>query len=98
MDAIARPAAGLERTVKSYGSGAAMIGVKLVKSSRFSLVTTSSPHREDHKVSRKAIAQGLPECSPLHLYVRVQLFACTTMRVQRAPGTPAPLFGEGDEI
>ena len=62
-------------------------------------VTTSSPRREDHEVSRNTIAQGLPECSPLHLYVRVHLVACATThtkpRVQRAPGTPAPSLRRG---
>src|SRR5689334_7046885 len=63
-------------------------------------VTTKRSHRGDHVISRKAIAQGMSACSPLHLYARVHLFVAqarhTRPRVQRAPGIPCSLrFEEG---
>ena len=100
MDARSRWRMRRSRTVKSCGSDAADTGVKPAGSILPATVTTSSPRREDHEVSRKPIAQGLPECSPLHLYVRVQLLLLaqlphTKPRVQRAPGTPAPSLRRG---
>ena len=59
-------------------------------------------HRGEHEVSRKAIAQGMSECSPLTCML-VCAFLCaiwhTRPRVQRAPGIPCALcFQEGQRI
>jgi len=56
-------------------------------------VTTSPPHREEHEVSRKAIAQGMSECLRFTCMLVCNFFCAsrhTGPRVQRAPGTPAP--------
>ena len=85
----------LTRTAKSCGSGAAVLALS---SREVKLLAgdggKKAVHREEHEVSRKAIAQGRPEC-----------FRCTCMlvcaffmrksharpRVQRAPGLPCAL-------
>jgi hypothetical protein len=57
-------------------------------------VTTSSLHRGEHEVSRKAIAQGMSVCSPLTCML-VCRHSCALWhmrpRVQRAPGIPCAL-------
>jgi hypothetical protein len=53
------------RTAKSCGPDAPMAGVKSLRSSRFLGATVTNKlwsHRGEHEISRKAIAQGRPEC------------------------------------
>ena len=56
-------------------------------------------HRGEHAISRKAIAQGRPECSPLNLYARVRIFLCANARetagAARTRSSRRPLFSEG---
>jgi hypothetical protein len=90
------------RTAKSCGPGAAMLALSLAGNFREVTVTTSPLHRGEHEVSRKAIAQGMSECSPLTCML-VCAFLCavwhTRPRVQRAPGIPCALcFQEGQRI
>jgi hypothetical protein len=63
-------------------------------------VTTSSLHREEHEVSRKAVAQGMSVCSPLPCML-VCRHSCALWhmrpRVQRAPGIPCALCFEGKD-
>jgi hypothetical protein len=98
MDAAVQRRMGLLRTVKSCGPGAAYAGEKLAASVLPMTVTTSSLHREEHEVSRKAIAQGMSVCSPLTCML-VCRHSCALWhmrpRVQRAPGIPCALSSEG---
>ena len=54
-------------------------------------------HREEHEVSRKAIAQGMSVCSPLTcmLVCAFMRYLHTRPRVQRAPGIPCSLCSLG---
>src|SRR5688572_27440968 len=68
----------------------------LAKSSweaRFSgaTVTTSSLHREEHEVSRKAIAQGMSVCSPLPCMLVCNFLAQASTRDRGCSAHPAPL-------
>ena len=70
-------------------------GVKLVEATPPATVTTSPARRGDHVISRKAIAQGMPECSGCSCmlvcaFLSAQLH--TRPRVQQAPGIPCSLF------
>jgi hypothetical protein len=58
---------------------------------------TSPVLRREHEVSRKAIAQGMPDCSALpDLLVCVLSFLHTRLRVRPAPGIPCTLCFGGD--
>ena len=95
--------ARMKRTAKSCGPDAAVLASSCAGSS-FSRGDGGkrAVHRGEHEVSRKAIAQGRPECSPLNLYARVRVLLRnlhTRPRVQRAPGLPCALyFREGQDF
>jgi hypothetical protein len=65
-------------------------GVKLAEATSLMTVTTKPDHREDHVISRKTIARGMPgypgvtvvtiSCAFLFLHAR--------LRAHRAPGIP----------
>ncbi len=59
-------------------------------------------HRGEHEVSRKAIAQGMSECSPLTCMLVCALFCATGTRDRGCsahPAFPAPsVLKRGDEI
>src|SRR5688572_17805740 len=98
MDAAVQRRMVLLRTVKSCGPGAAYAGEKLLgNNSLRATVTTSSLHRGEHEVSRKAVAQGMSVCSPLPCML-VCRHSCALWhmrpRVQRAPGIPCALYFE----
>ena len=82
------------RTAKSCGSGAATLAPSSAGAIPPATVTTSPLHREEHEVSRKTIAQGMPECLRFTCML-VCVFLCaswhTRPRVQRAPGIPCSL-------
>jgi hypothetical protein len=62
-------------------------------------VTTSPLHRGEHEVSRKAIAQGMSECSPLTCMLVCAFFAQFGTRDRGCsahPAFPAPSPQEGD--
>jgi hypothetical protein len=67
--------------------------------SRGATVTTSSLHREEHEVSRKAIAQGMSVCSPLTCMLVCNFLAQASTRDRGCsahPAFPAPsLFKRG---
>ena len=58
--------------------------------------------REEHEVSRKAIAQGRPGMLPPNLYARVHLLLCASSTRDRGCGAhpvfPAPSDFEGKEV
>src|SRR6266536_287257 len=87
---------------------APVAGVKLAeaKSTQPSLISPHPPttvtrgirRRGEHGISRKAIAQGMPETASAELYARVRILRTilhTRPRVQRAPGIPCSLFVGG---
>jgi hypothetical protein len=88
-----------KRTVKSCGSGAAVLALrpreaKLLRDNGGKRAVL----REEHEVSRKAIAQGRPECC------RCPVCSCAVLFAQIARGTAGaartrsslrPLIGEG---
>ena len=97
--AISRRTKRCPRTAKSCGPGAAMLALSLAEQSPRGDGDNKPAHRGEHDISRKAIAQGMSECSPLTCML-VCAFLCATWhtrpRVQRAPGIPCALcFGEG---
>src|SRR5665213_3798147 len=59
------------------------------------MVARKPDHQGEHDISRKAIAQGRPECFRFTCML-VCAFFCASMharpRVQRAPGLPCALF------
>src|SRR5204862_1290424 len=72
------------------GAGAKFLGSKLLRGDGGKKAVL----REEHEVSRKAIAQGRPECSSCPVcscaaFCRVHWHART--RVQQAPGLPCAL-------
>ena len=88
----------LERTAKSCGSGAAVLALS---SGEATLLAGDGGKRavlrEEHEVSRKAIAQGRPEC-----FLLPCMLVCPFVlrksharpRVQQAPGLPCALYFE----
>ena len=92
--------AGL-RTVKSCGSGVAYAGARSAAVRCRPTVTTSSLHREEHEVSRKAIAQGMSVCSPLTCMLvcaYVHFLAHETAGAARTRHSLLPLFWRDNEI
>ena len=90
------------RTAKSCGPGAAMLAPSLAEQVPADDGDNKPAHRGEHDISRKAIAQGMSECSPLTCML-VCAFLCalwhTRPRVQRAPGIPCALCSqEGQRI
>ena len=63
------------RTAKSCGPDAPMLASSLAEAnaSRGRRWQEGPVHRGEHDISRKTIAQGRPECSPLNLYARVRI-------------------------
>ena len=90
---------GLLRTAKSCGPGAAMLALSLAGSFRKVTVTTSPLHRGEHEVSRKAVAQGMSECSPLPCMLVCNFLAQASTRDRGCsahPAFPAPSLQERD--
>src|SRR5437764_5819179 len=69
------------RTVKSCGSGAAVLALSWQKQASVGDGGKRAVLREEHEVSRKAIAQGRPECSSC------PVCSCAFLLAQIARGT-----------
>ena len=83
------------RTAKSCGSDASKLASSSREASFLGATVTRKPdHREEHVISRKAIAQGMsdclrcPVCSCAHFFVHMH----TRPPVQRASGIPCALY------
>ena len=84
-----------KRTAKSCGSGAAVLALSFARSKFAGDGGKRAVLRGEHEVSRKAIAQGRPECSRCTC-----MLVCTFClrksharpRVQQAPGLPCALY------
>jgi hypothetical protein len=90
------------RTVKSCGSGAAVLALSPGDAT---LLADDGGKRAvlrgEHEVSRKAIAQGRPECFPLPCML-VCIFVCANRTRDRGcskhPVFPAPSISRGREV
>ena len=86
------------RTAKSCRSDAPEPASSL-REEASATVSTKHGHREEHKVSRKTIAQGRPgllrcTCGD---YARVSISLHTRLRVHWAPGFPCALCSQSDK-
>ena len=96
MGASCHKTSDVARTAKSCGPDARNAGVKSLRGQRLSgaMVARSSDSPGRARISRKAIAQGRPECFRFTCML-VCAFPCASMhtrpRVQRAPGLPCAL-------
>ena len=90
--------ARLERTVKSCGSGAAVLALSCARASFAGDGGKRAVLREEHEVSRKAIAQGRPECSRCPVCSCAVLFAQIARETAGAASTRSslrPLISRG---
>ena len=93
---LARDERHSSRTAKSCGPDARNAGVKSSRGQRLSgaMVSKGSDSPGRARISRRAIAQGRPECSRFTCML-VCAFLCASMhtrpRVRRAPGLPCAL-------
>jgi hypothetical protein len=88
----------LTRTAKSCGSDAAVLASSCADSFLCSDGGNRAVHRGEHEVSRKAIAQGRPECSCCPVCSCARLFAQIARETAGAASTRSslrPLIGEG---
>jgi hypothetical protein len=95
----ARRAAG-QRTVKPCGPDPPTLGSSRSRSIDRRRGLTSPVPRGEHGVSRKAIAQGVPDCSALPVVTTLVCFfhMQARLRVRPAPGIPCALcFPEGHD-
>ena len=92
----------LERTAKSCGSGAAVLALSSRKQAFANDGGKKAVLREEHDISRKAIAQGRPECfrRTCMLVCAFSVRNCTRDRGCGAhPVFPAPSnFREGEKL
>jgi hypothetical protein len=89
---------GYPRTAKPRGSGASTLASSSWINSR-TTVARKPDHREERGVSRKTIAQGMPECfgQPVVTMLVCFHFSHARLRVRmKHPAFPAPSFQEGD--
>src|SRR6476661_10888962 len=81
------------RTAKSCGSGAAVLALSSRKQAFAGDGGKRAVLREEHEVSRKAIAQGRPECFPLPCMLVCNLLCANRTRdrgCSKHPVFPAP--------
>ena len=107
MDALASAVSAPDENAEAYGqvvwSWRRDAGVKSAGAIPLATVTTSPLHRGEHEVSRKAIAQGMSECSPLTCML-VCAISCAILGTRDRgcsahPAFPAPSISrEGQRI
>jgi len=86
------------RTAKSCGSGAAVLALSSRKQAFANDGGKRAVLREEHEVSRKAIAQGRPECSRCPVCSCALLFCANRTRdrgCSKHPVFPAPSISRG---
>jgi hypothetical protein len=81
-----------KRTAKSCRSGAPMPASSLREAAQ-ATVSNKHGHREEHEVSRKTIARGMPGISGVTVVTTLVCFSHShaRLRVHRAPGIPCAL-------
>src|ERR1700754_2437981 len=87
-----------ELTAKSCGPGAAMLAPSLWSDPQ-ATVAKKPAHRGEREVSRKAIAQGMSECSPLTCMLvcaKCAAFGTRDRGCSAHPAFPAPSVQERD--
>ena len=90
------------RTAKSCGPDAAVLASSCARArASRSDGGKRAVHRGEHEASRKATAQGMPECSDctcMLVCATLRALLHTRPRVQQAPGIPCALFTLGETI